>query len=89
MTMRTRRSTEQAILADPLRHDTARIRMMLQTHADATDSTVALKILANWADYRGKFVKVVPHDYRRALTESAERGKGGKAQSAACWLTDI
>jgi len=58
-----------AILADPLRHDAARIKTMLQAHADETNSNVAQKILANWAEYRGKFVKVVPYDYRRALTD--------------------
>ncbi|MEQ1887760.1 MAG: glutamate synthase-related protein, partial [Alphaproteobacteria bacterium] len=57
------------IMADPLRHDAARIRMMLQAHSDATNSTVAQKILASWADYRGRFIKVVPHDYRRALND--------------------
>jgi len=58
-----------AIMADPLRHDAARIKMMLQAHADYTNSNVAQKILANWPEYRGKFVKVVPYDYRRALTD--------------------
>ena len=57
------------VMADPLKHDSQRIRRMLQAHVDTTNSTVAQNILANWAEYRGRFVKVVPYDYRRALTD--------------------
>ncbi len=67
-----------AILADPLRHDTARIQMMLQAHASATGSSVAQNILANWAAYRGKFVKIVPYDYRRALLDLQKEAMGEK-----------
>ena len=31
----------------------------------------AKAILANWDAYREKFVKVYPHEYKRALTEMA------------------
>ncbi|MEQ1890871.1 MAG: hypothetical protein ABL951_17105, partial [Alphaproteobacteria bacterium] len=56
----------------------ARIRMMLLNHAALTGSTVASKILANWAEYSGKFVKVVPHDYRRALLDLQNEEKTAK-----------
>ena len=38
-------------------------------HARYTGSRRAQEILAGWADFRGKFVKVFPKEYRRALGE--------------------
>jgi glutamate synthase (NADPH/NADH) large chain len=38
-------------------------------HYDRTGSTVAKKILDNWSEYIGKFVKVMPLEYKRALEE--------------------
>ena len=32
------------------------------------------EILADWANTRTHFVKVMPHEYRRALVEAAKRG---------------
>jgi glutamate synthase (NADPH/NADH) large chain len=34
-------------------------------------AATAKAILANWDAYREKFVKVYPHEYKRALTEMA------------------
>ena len=34
-----------------------------------TGSTLALSLLDHWETARGKFVKVFPHEYRRALSE--------------------
>jgi len=40
-----------------------------------TGSTLALALLDDWDNARGKFVKVFPHEYRRALGEMhAKRG---------------
>ena len=58
-----------AIAADPLKYDAERIQMMLRNHLAYTKSVRAREILDNWKDYRGKFLKVTPHDYRRALLE--------------------
>jgi len=35
----------------------------------------ARQILEKWADFRTKFVKVFPHEYRRALGELAARSR--------------
>ena len=40
-------------------------------HAEFTGSQTAKAILADWDAYREKFVKVYPHEYKRALTEMA------------------
>jgi len=38
---------------------------------NVTDSAYARGILDNWAENQKKFVKVMPLDYRRVLTEQA------------------
>jgi glutamate synthase (NADPH/NADH) large chain len=43
---------------------------LITRHAEYTGSD-AKAILANWDAYREKFVKVYPHEYKRALTEMA------------------
>ncbi len=50
------------------------LRQMLDAHFRYTGSFRAREILANWADTRAHFVKVMPHEYRRALAETAKRG---------------
>jgi glutamate synthase domain-containing protein 2/glutamate synthase domain-containing protein 1/glutamate synthase domain-containing protein 3 len=43
------------------------LRELVQKHFDRTGSAKAHQILSNWQDMVGKFVKVVPFDYRKAL----------------------
>jgi glutamate synthase (ferredoxin) len=40
---------------------------MLQRHLDATQSSYAQRILANWDESLLKFVRVMPKDYERML----------------------
>jgi glutamate synthase (NADPH/NADH) large chain len=47
---------------------------LLQNHLTYTGSERARAILADWASYRTRFVKVMPVEYRRALRE-VERGR--------------
>jgi glutamate synthase (NADPH/NADH) large chain len=53
--------------------DEAQLKRMIEEHAKATGSQTAREILADWANFRMKFVKVFPNEYRRALTEMAAR----------------
>ncbi|MGA8055206.1 MAG: glutamate synthase-related protein, partial [Burkholderiales bacterium] len=50
-------------------------RRMIENHLRYTGSLQARKVLDNWGQYRGKFVKVFPHEYRRALGELAAKSK--------------
>jgi glutamate synthase (NADPH/NADH) large chain len=43
------------------------IRSLVRKHADLTDSQKAWKVLALWETLLAKFVKVLPHDFKRAL----------------------
>jgi len=51
------------------------LKGLIEKHAEYTGSERAKSILANWPSYRAKFVKVMPHEYRRALAEMAAQNK--------------
>jgi glutamate synthase (ferredoxin) len=43
------------------------VRNLIQRHAEYTRSQRALRLLVLWEEYVGKFVKVMPKDYKRVL----------------------
>jgi glutamate synthase domain-containing protein 3 len=47
------------------------LRRLIESHFRYTGSLRARMILDNWAGMRGRFVKVFPHEFRRALTQMA------------------
>ena len=49
--------------------DAERLLQLVHNHERYTGSARAKDILDNWAEYRGKFVKVMPVEYRRALAD--------------------
>ena len=55
--------------------------MLLQKHRHYTNSRRARHILDHWAEFRPKFVKVMPVEYRRALREM-EQARMGTAMAA-------
>jgi glutamate synthase (NADPH) large chain len=57
------------IMSDMTCHDAARLRHLISRHARLAGSRRAAHILANWDAYRPMFRKVMPVEYRRALTE--------------------
>jgi len=56
-------------MGHPLRHDADRARILLERHQLATGSALAAELLADWPNAARRFVKVVPHEFRRALDE--------------------
>jgi glutamate synthase (NADPH/NADH) large chain len=54
---------------DMTRYDEDRLRQLIENHFKYTGSSRAATILDHWSEYRPKFVKVMPTDYRRALGE--------------------
>jgi glutamate synthase domain-containing protein 3 len=68
---------QEAKLARELWHhgtaDEAIVRRLIENHARHTGSAQAKRILERWSEYRVKFVKVFPHEYRRALGELAAK----------------
>ncbi len=51
------------------------VRDMLARHVHYTGSPKAQTVLDNWDSYRMKFVKILPHEYRRAMLEMAGAAK--------------
>ena len=49
--------------------DEAILKKLVEDHHRWTGSLRAREILDHWAERRAKFVKVFPHEYRRALGE--------------------
>lgn len=63
------RSSEAGYHSDMRLHDEARLKGLVERHLHYTGSEPAARVLERWDDYRDKFVKVMPVDYRRALGE--------------------
>jgi glutamate synthase domain-containing protein 3 len=53
------------------RSDEAVLRAVIESHVRHTGSRRAQEILRDWPENRGRFIKVFPKEYRRALGESA------------------
>jgi len=72
-------SEQQAKLAAELWHgktaDEAILKRLVEDNARHTNSRRAAEILEKWPQYRAKFVKVFPKEYRRALGELAAHKK--------------
>ena len=49
------------------------LKALIERHARLTGSPRASQILNAWSEYRGKFVKVMPNEYRRVLADLAAR----------------
>ena len=57
------------VMGDMTRFDAERLHQLVSNHARYTGSARAKDILARWDEYKGKFRKVMPVEYRRALAE--------------------
>jgi glutamate synthase (NADPH/NADH) large chain len=53
--------------------DESRLKRLIEHHARYTNSKRATEVLASWGQYRPKFVKVFPKEYRRALAELGQK----------------
>lgn len=51
--------------------DEAQLKRLIEQHAQLTGSEQAKMLLADWRQTLSRFVKVFPHEYRRALKEMA------------------
>ena len=57
------------VMSDMTRFDAERLHQLISNHHRYTGSTRAKAILDDWANCKGKFRKVMPIEYRRALAE--------------------
>ena len=66
----------------PAETDEAILRPLIEAHFRYTGSFQAREILASWPTMRGKFIKVFPMEYQRALVEMAAARKAAAEQAA-------
>jgi glutamate synthase domain-containing protein 3 len=59
--------------------DEALLKKLLEDHHKWTGSLRARHIMDHWVESRGKFVKVFPNEYKRALAEAAAKAAAAKA----------
>jgi glutamate synthase (NADPH/NADH) large chain len=62
-------SAADAGMGDLLRHDGERLKILLERHHLHTGSKRARALLDDWAGTVGKFVKVMPRDFAKALQQ--------------------
>jgi glutamate synthase (NADPH/NADH) large chain len=60
-----------------------RLRALIARHHQYTESTLASRILERWDEYLGKFVRVIPTEYRRVLEAQHLNVKSDMARLAA------
>ncbi|HVW75780.1 MAG TPA: hypothetical protein VHC39_19240, partial [Rhizomicrobium sp.] len=60
-------------MGDLLRYDAERLKILVERHLLHTGSARAKEILDNWDASLAKFVKVMPTDYAKALTDLKAR----------------
>jgi len=53
------------------------VRALIERHVRYTDSAVGIRVLADWESMRGRFVAVVPNDYKRVLDAQARMRERG------------
>ncbi|MFZ0791502.1 MAG: glutamate synthase large subunit, partial [Chromatiaceae bacterium] len=68
---------------DMTRFDAIRLRQLIERHLRYTHSAVAERLLASWPESLPKFVKVMPVDYRRALTQLLAEQHTARSAAAA------
>ena len=71
------------VMADMTSGDERRLRFLIERHMKFTGSSRAKEILNKWQAMLPKFVKVMPVDYRRALTEQKAQEEQGLVTLAA------
>jgi glutamate synthase (NADPH/NADH) large chain len=63
--------------------DEVQLRKLVEDHHKWTGSLRAREILDNWAASRARFIKVFPHEYKRALAEGVAKAEAAKATAKA------
>jgi len=67
------RCNGELVALEPLEtDDVATLRRLVVEHGARTASLVAARVLAEWTRTLPLFVKIMPHDYRRALAEDGD-----------------
>jgi glutamate synthase (NADPH) large chain len=68
-------------LTDP--REVAEVKLLLERHVEYTASTRARALLDDWQTTVGRFIRVVPNDYRRVVEAQARMREKGLSQEEA------
>lgn len=63
---------EMVSVDEPSSRDMKKVRTLLRKHTNHTGSPLGFKLLNNWVKEKNNFMKIIPHEYKKALLESAE-----------------
>ncbi len=76
------RCNREMVGLEPLEEpeDMTTVLNLLRHHLEYTGSTVAKRLLADWPAVAGKFVKVMPIDFKRVLREQREAADAGNRE---------
>jgi len=66
---RSRCNTELVGFDEITPDEALELRGLVEEHHERTGSPVARRVLDGWDEELARFVKVMPHDYKRALLE--------------------
>ena len=67
------RCNDELVGFEARRGRTRELRALVEEHVERTGSAVAERLLARWDESVPRFVKVIPHDYKRALDGQPDR----------------
>jgi len=70
------------LMHDLTRFDDKRLKTLIENHHRYTGSTKAATILEQWSNYRARFVKVMPVEYRKALQKAQQQANDSKNPGA-------
>jgi glutamate synthase (ferredoxin) len=59
------------------------VKGLVARHVELTGSTLGQRVLERWRELSGRFVKVLPHDYRRMLEAQQQLRAKGMSQDEA------
>ncbi|MDE2505210.1 MAG: glutamate synthase subunit alpha, partial [Burkholderiales bacterium] len=62
--------------------DEAQLRSLIEDHHRWTGSLRARELLDHWGEARAKFVKVLPHEYKRVLATRAAQAQAAATHTA-------
>jgi glutamate synthase (NADPH/NADH) large chain/glutamate synthase (ferredoxin) len=80
---RARCNTEMVGFGEIAEVEANELCALVEEHRDRTGSAVAARLVEHWEASLGRFVKVLPYDYERALAEQASREAAPAAAAGA------
>ena len=82
-TLEARTNKDMVYLEEPTEDELDYIRDLIEEHVERTQSPRGIKLLYQYDTIKGLFVKVIPHDYKRALELTAAAEAAGQSHEQA------